>query len=157
LKKKSIKDSDFCRAIGVSQGYISGMRKSIQPDKLKSIAINYPSLNIGWLMTGVGNMEINNNTEKNILGIENSENVSLYHYTTAETLFKILGENSDLIKELDPKSIYIKYSDFNKANDPKERMFYMHLQQDEATQKMIGIDNVKKIKRIQIYFFLQAT
>jgi transcriptional regulator with XRE-family HTH domain len=58
LKSKMIKDSDFCRAIGVSQGYISGMRKSIQPDKLISIAINYPSLNIGWLLTGQGNMEI---------------------------------------------------------------------------------------------------
>jgi phage repressor protein C with HTH and peptisase S24 domain len=57
LEKSEVKDSDFCRAIGVSQGYISGMRTSIQPDKLKSIAINYPSLDIGWLLTGEGNME----------------------------------------------------------------------------------------------------
>jgi hypothetical protein len=56
LEKNEIKDSDFCRTICVSQGYISGMRKSIQPDKLKSIAINYPSLNIGWLLTGEGDM-----------------------------------------------------------------------------------------------------
>ncbi|WP_353121981.1 S24 family peptidase [Dysgonomonas capnocytophagoides] len=29
------------------------MRESIQPDKLRSIAINYPELDIKWLLTGV--------------------------------------------------------------------------------------------------------
>lgn len=57
LKNKDIKQSLFCETIGVSQGFISGMRVSIQPDKLKSIAINYPDLNIGWLLTGEGDME----------------------------------------------------------------------------------------------------
>lgn len=50
------KQSAFCAKIGVSQGYISGMRKSIQPDKINSIAINYPQLNIDWLLTGAGYM-----------------------------------------------------------------------------------------------------
>jgi|WetSurMetagenome_2_1015567.scaffolds.fasta_scaffold109652_2 SOS-response transcriptional repressor LexA len=54
-----IKHSDFCESIGVSKGFIAGMRKSIQPDKLKSIAINYPFLNIAWLLTGIGEMKIN--------------------------------------------------------------------------------------------------
>jgi hypothetical protein len=56
LKESEIKGIDFCRTIKVSSGFISGMRESIQPDKLKSIAINYPSLNITWLLTGVGEM-----------------------------------------------------------------------------------------------------
>jgi phage repressor protein C with HTH and peptisase S24 domain len=56
LKKNKIKGIDFCTKINVSKGYISGIRESIQPDKLKSIAINYPKLNIGWLMTGIGDM-----------------------------------------------------------------------------------------------------
>ena len=56
LKKEGIKDVDFCRIIGVSTGFISGMRVSIQPDKLKSIAINFPGLDIGWLLTGEGSM-----------------------------------------------------------------------------------------------------
>ena len=56
LKDSNIKGVDFCSSIGVSAGFISGMRESIQPDKLKSIAINYPELNIGWLMTGEGSM-----------------------------------------------------------------------------------------------------
>lgn len=53
LKKNNIKAVEFCNAIGVSSGFIAGMRESIQPDKLKSIAINYPSLDIAWLMTGI--------------------------------------------------------------------------------------------------------
>ena len=56
LEKNDIKESDFCRSINVSSGYISGMRKSIQPEKLESIATNYPKLNIAWLLTGYGNM-----------------------------------------------------------------------------------------------------
>ena len=57
LKRNDIKAVDFCKSIGVSSGFISGMRESIQPDKLKSIAINYPLLDIGWLMTGIDEME----------------------------------------------------------------------------------------------------
>ena len=32
------------------------MRVSIQPDRLKSIAICFPELNTGWLITGEGEM-----------------------------------------------------------------------------------------------------
>jgi hypothetical protein len=56
LKNSNIKAVDFCKSIEVSSGFISGMRESIQPDKLKSIAIKYPYLSIGWLMTGEGEM-----------------------------------------------------------------------------------------------------
>ena len=56
IESQKITKTEFCKTINVSTGYISGMRESIQPDKLKSIAINYPSLNIGWLMTGIGDM-----------------------------------------------------------------------------------------------------
>lgn len=56
LRNENIKATDFCNAIGVSQGYIAGMRESIQPDKLKSIAIKYPNLDLGWLLTGEGDM-----------------------------------------------------------------------------------------------------
>ena len=46
----------FAQKIGVSAAFISSMRKSIQPDKLYSIAVNFPDLNIEWLLTGQGNM-----------------------------------------------------------------------------------------------------
>lgn len=57
--------SEFGRKIGVSNAYISSMRKSIDPDKIQSIAFNYPNLNIEWLLTGNGDMiKGPSNTEK---------------------------------------------------------------------------------------------
>jgi phage repressor protein C with HTH and peptisase S24 domain len=58
LEYKNISKSEFGRVIGVSSAYISSMRKSITPDKAESIALNYPDLNIQWLITGNGQMLI---------------------------------------------------------------------------------------------------
>ena len=56
LKHKKINISEFCRTIGVSNAYVSSIRKSIAPDKLQSIALNFPDLDIQWLLTGNGDM-----------------------------------------------------------------------------------------------------
>lgn len=53
---KKLNNSEFCRAIGVSSAFISSMRVSIQPDKIESIALKFPDLNTGWLITGEGEM-----------------------------------------------------------------------------------------------------
>lgn len=67
LRSRNIKAVDFCKSIGVSSGFISGMRESIQPDKSKSIAINYPTLDIGWLLTGIGNMEKSESSDSSLV------------------------------------------------------------------------------------------
>lgn len=46
----------FENKAGLGYGYINSIRVSIQPDKIKSIASNYPILNIDWLLTGDGKM-----------------------------------------------------------------------------------------------------
>ena len=56
LRFKGINNSEFGRIIGVSNAYISSIRKSIQPDKAEKIASAFPDLNIAWLMTGDGTM-----------------------------------------------------------------------------------------------------
>ncbi|WP_071133883.1 LexA family transcriptional regulator [Millionella massiliensis] len=56
LDFKNISKSEFGRRIGVSAAFVGSMRKSIQPDKIKSIAIEFPDLNTGWLLTGEGDM-----------------------------------------------------------------------------------------------------
>ena len=58
LAAKKVNKSEFGRRIGVSSSYISSMRKSIQPDKVASIAREFPDLNMSWLMTGEGPMLI---------------------------------------------------------------------------------------------------
>lgn len=56
IEEKGISISEFCRSIGVSNSFVSSMRKSIQPEKLQSIALKYPEFNTEWLLTGKGSM-----------------------------------------------------------------------------------------------------
>lgn len=72
LDYKKISKSDFGREIGVSNAFVTSMRKGLQPDKIKSIASSYQDLNINWLLTGEGEMlkESNDNTSQNIDGKE---------------------------------------------------------------------------------------
>ena len=66
-KEKSVRAFEI--KAGLTIGYINAIRVSIQPDKLKSIALCYPDLNTGWLMTGEG--EILKNTEHKEPTVEN--------------------------------------------------------------------------------------
>ena len=56
LEEQHISKAEFGRSIGVSSAYVTSIRKSIDKDKLKSIALNYPNLNIDWLLFGEGEM-----------------------------------------------------------------------------------------------------
>lgn len=81
---KSIKMpiSEFEKRIGVSNGYINSISKSIQPDKLENISKNFPDLSIKWLLLGVGNMS-------------REVSRSLYKKDLQNTIY------ADLIKRLD--------------------------------------------------------
>lgn len=57
----------FCNEIGISvkafeehsnlsNGYVNGISKSIGDEKLKTISLSFPQLNITWLLTGEGEM-----------------------------------------------------------------------------------------------------
>lgn len=78
LEYKGISKSEFGRIIGVSSAFVTSMRKSIQPDKVESIAFNFPELNIKWLMTGEGEMLKQSN---NANSIESSEELSSLKHT----------------------------------------------------------------------------
>ena len=56
LDYKGESKSEFGRKVGVSSAYITSIRKSIQPEKVENIALNYPDLNTAWLLTGEGSM-----------------------------------------------------------------------------------------------------
>lgn len=67
---KGLSVRSFENKCGLSYGYIANIRVSIQPEKVMSIAEQFPDLNTGWLLTGEGKMlkdeqskaEINNAT-----------------------------------------------------------------------------------------------
>ena len=61
LKAKKVSKSEFGRMIGVSSSYVDSIRKSIDKDKLLSIAKKFPDLNQQWLLYGIGEMLISGN------------------------------------------------------------------------------------------------
>ncbi len=69
VQYKKMSKSEFCRTINVSSAFITSIRESIQPDKIKSIALNFPELNIVWLMTGDGEM-LNSSEIKPVSNVE---------------------------------------------------------------------------------------
>lgn len=83
LEFKNISKSEFGRTIGVSSAYITSMRKSIQPDKIKAIIESYPDLNTNWLLTGEG--EMLNNTEGNVSLLGTAEKA--IHENTVSVIF----------------------------------------------------------------------
>lgn len=56
IKSQGIGQRKFELTCGLSNGYVNNIRQSIQPDKLQKIALSFPQLNTGWLMTGEGEM-----------------------------------------------------------------------------------------------------
>jgi transcriptional regulator with XRE-family HTH domain len=56
VRYRGFSERYFCRSIGVSESFVSAMRKSLQPDKIHNISKLYPELNMTWVLTGEGNM-----------------------------------------------------------------------------------------------------
>ena len=56
IKYEGIPVRRFEARTGLSFGYVNAIRVSIQPDKVSSIAREFPNLNTGWLLTGEGEM-----------------------------------------------------------------------------------------------------
>lgn len=95
LKYKGVNKSEFGRAIGVSNAYITSIRKSIQPDKVQKISSHFPDLNMNWLMTGEGemlkatvNQTANGDNNTQVAGNAN-------HINSQATIEKALAEISE--------------------------------------------------------------
>lgn len=56
LNSRNIKKSHFEKGLGLCNGYINSIKKSISAKRLGQISKAYPDLNISWLMTGEGEM-----------------------------------------------------------------------------------------------------
>lgn len=70
LKFKKITERAFAESINVSSGYVGAISKSIQPDKMQSISMQYPDLNPIWLLMGDGEMLLSDKSNA-----DKSENV----------------------------------------------------------------------------------
>lgn len=72
LEYKELSMRKFSLSCGMSESYVRSIRNSIQPDKMSVISTNYPDLNMGWIMTGEGQMLKQTNPEEKIISPEAS-------------------------------------------------------------------------------------
>ncbi len=98
LKCKGISKTEFGERIGVSNAYVTSIRKSIQPDKLQAIALNYPDLNTSWLLTGEGEMlkatqSVGDITNSNVSGVNVNGKEIHINPDAYQTLLKIVESN----------------------------------------------------------------
>lgn len=79
LKYEGLNKSEFGRRIGVSSAFITSMRKSIQPDKIRAIKKQFPNLNTNWLLTGEGEMLKSDNDATSLEMGEHQLSIPLIH------------------------------------------------------------------------------
>lgn len=102
LSYKKIKDSEFIEAIGASNGYIQSMSKGFGPKYEPVVRQKFPDLNIGWIITGFGEM-INdgNKPEENNTNQLNPNTMDMsFVMDYIDTLKKQLDVKDDQIKEM---------------------------------------------------------
>jgi len=92
LKYIGLSQRQFERSIGVGNGYVTNMTGTIGADKLLKIGVEYPQLNLTWLVLGEGemlkeqvNQEINGDNNTQVAGNNN-------HVNPPATLDKALDE-----------------------------------------------------------------
>ena len=56
ISSMNLTKSAFEKSLGLSNGYINSMRKGLGYDKLEQLSNLYIDLNMGWLLTGEGEM-----------------------------------------------------------------------------------------------------
>lgn len=98
LKYKNISASQFSQQIGASRNYVSSMSKSVQPDKLHSISIQFPELNIEWLLIGKGEMLHNNLPDQ--LTTNNDHNQNSIDMNT-DKLIAVIESQNVMIRQKD--------------------------------------------------------
>jgi transcriptional regulator with XRE-family HTH domain len=94
LKYKKISQSAFEKSVNLSNGYVNNIRKSIQPDKIQRIALQYQDLNAGWLLTGEGEMLRNGNAENS-----ESRNTEKSEYISYRELYEQAKEEISQLHE----------------------------------------------------------
>lgn len=100
LNEINISKSEFGRRIGVSSAFVTSIRKSIQPDKIQSISLEFPELNIQWLLTGEGDMLKASEPEANAMLITTSTaspfvDVRYFEVSPSATFQEFLSDVSD--------------------------------------------------------------
>jgi len=128
---KNISEREFCRTINVVGTFINNIKSSVHPDKLHRITVQFPDLNIEWLLTGEGDMLKGTNVQKikevkenrGFVGQMSGGSVDIHHdegkdkviekqEREVEQMFKVLIDELHEFYEIGKyKDEYIKHQD----------------------------------------------
>lgn len=68
LQHENLGQKAFEEYCGFANGYVNNIRRSITPTKIQQIALRFPHLNTGWLLTGEGEMLKTQSTNSVVTG-----------------------------------------------------------------------------------------
>ena len=88
VKALDMNPNQFSKQIGKDRSYVTSIKKEISTDVLRNIFDQFPNVNIMWIITGEGDIFIE----------EESENALLQHYRSenAELKNKVDGLNREI-------------------------------------------------------------
>ena len=107
-KAENMTISAFESSIGVANGYVNAISKSIGLDKIEVILEKYPNINLEWLFVGKGNMykdgcsaqaeSDTGNIERRLIEIEKKQEI---RDKEMESIMKTLEKISSELEERD--------------------------------------------------------
>lgn len=100
LTYKKMSQKRFAKIVGLSDGYVNAIRKSIQPDTIHRISMCFPELNAGWLLTGEGEM-LKDSTQNNSTSSNWSDLVALVYYKDKYYKASSVEELKDVIIDIE--------------------------------------------------------
>lgn len=69
IEFKGLSKNKFETICGLSRRYVSNISRSIQPETCEKISLKFPELNMGWVLTGEGEMLKEPPGEENVAGV----------------------------------------------------------------------------------------
>lgn len=97
----NLTNSAFEKSLGLSNGYINSMRKGLGYDKLEQLSNLYVDLNMGWLLTGEGEM-LKKPTRQDVSGnVSNLEVEKSFLEKEFFYLKEIRDKNANLIEAME--------------------------------------------------------
>lgn len=109
ISYKNLSIRSFERSCNLSNGYINSIEQTIMPKKLSNISLQFPELNINWLLTGEGEMLKSGYTQTD--GVISVANEAQEEYQVQRKFIPLVTDLSATCGVPDGFSIAIKRDD----------------------------------------------